>query len=172
MSRALGPNASAAPGGAAAGWAVLIACWAVVALSGIIWAAAAMASLIVGGTTEPFGSKFAGDLLHGRTGEAWPHTPTVAVVIATGILAGTVAVLAVGAARVLGRLRPAPGDPVAALARNPRMRALTRRHVTRGATGLRRSLAGTDPRGIDPAQAGLALGRLMRPGGRPGPAFD
>jgi type IV secretory pathway TraG/TraD family ATPase VirD4 len=168
VSRALGPNASAAPGGAAAGWAVLIACWALVALSGLIWAAAAMASLILGGTTEPFGSKFAGDLLHGRTQAAWPHTPTTAVVITTVILAGGVAALAAGAARVHGRLRPAPGDPVAALARNPRMRALTRRHVTRGAAGLRRSLAGTDPRGIDPAQAGLALGRLLRPGSRPG----
>ena len=79
MSRALGPNASAAPGGAAAGWAVLIACWAVVALSGLIWAAAAMAALVMGGTTEPLGTKFAGDLLHGRTQQAWPHTPTIAV---------------------------------------------------------------------------------------------
>jgi type IV secretory pathway TraG/TraD family ATPase VirD4 len=170
VSRALGPNASAAPGGAAAGWAVLIACWAVVALSGLIWAAAALAALVMGGTTEPLGTKFAGDLLHGRTQEAWPHTPTIAVVIAAVILTGSVAALGVGAARALGRLLPPPGDPVAALARNPRMRALTRRHVTRGAAGLRRSLSGTDPRGIDPAQAGLALGRLMRPGSRPGPA--
>ena len=36
-----GPGASAAPGGtAAAGWAVLIACWSLVALIGLIWAAA------------------------------------------------------------------------------------------------------------------------------------
>ena len=37
-------------------------------------------------------------------------------------------------------------------------------------SGLRRSLAGADPRTVDPAQAGLALGRLLRPGGRRGPA--
>ena len=80
------------------------------------------------------------------------------------------AALAAGAARLIGRWRAAPGDPVAALARNPRMRALTRLPVARAAAGLRRSLAGTDPRTMDPADAGLALGQLMRPGGRRGPA--
>ena len=85
-------------------------------------------------------------------------------------MAGLVATLAAGVARLLGRWRAAPGDPVAALARNPRMRVLTRLPVARAAAGLRRSLAGTDPRAMDPAHVGLALGQLMRPGGRRGPA--
>ncbi len=170
MSRALGPGPSAASGGAAAGWVVLISCWSAVAMSGLIWAAAAIAGAITGGRTEPFGMKFTRDLLHGRSQDAWPHTPTVAVVITAVLMAGAVAAIAAGAARLLGRWRTAPGDPVAALARNPRMRALTRLPVARAAAGLRRSLAGTDPRSMDPADAGLALGQLMRPGHRRGPA--
>jgi type IV secretory pathway TraG/TraD family ATPase VirD4 len=114
--------------------------------------------------------KFTRDLLHGRTQQAWPHTPTAAVTITAMVLTVAVAALTVVVVRVAGRLWPAPGDPVAALAGNPRMRALTRSQVIRGAAGLRRSLAGRAPRGIDPAQAGLALGRLMRSGRRAGPA--
>ena len=113
--------------------------------------------------------KFTRDVLHGRTQDAWPHTPTAAVVITAVVMAGLVAGLAAAVSRLAGRWRAAPGDPVAALARNPRMRALTRAQVLRDVAGLRRSLAGTDPRSIDPAQAGLALGRLMRSGRRAGP---
>ncbi len=56
--------------------------------------------------------------------------------------------------------RNVPGDPVAALARNPQIAGLTHRHAARSATRLRRSLAGTDPRAVQPADAGLALGQL------------
>ena len=94
--------------------------------------------------------KFTRDLVRGRSQDAWPHTPTVAVVITVALMAGVVAAIAAGAARLLGRWRAAPGDPVAALARNPRMRALTRLPVARAAAGLRQSLAGTDPRSMDP----------------------
>jgi type IV secretory pathway TraG/TraD family ATPase VirD4 len=170
VSRTLGPRAPVAPGGTAAGWAVLVAIWSAAGVSGLIWAAALIASAVAGGHTEPFGVKFTRDLLHGRTQQAWPHTPTAAVTITAVVLTVAVAALAVVVVRVAGRLWPAPGDPVAALAGNPRMRALTRSQVIRGAAGLRRSLAGRAPRGIDPAQAGLALGRLMRSGRRAGPA--
>jgi type IV secretory pathway TraG/TraD family ATPase VirD4 len=170
VSRALGPRPSTAPGGTAAGWAVLIACWALVALIGLIWFAARLAAWITGGTAESFGMKFAADVLHGRTGQAWPHTPTVVVTVTVFVLAGCVAVLATIGAWAIVRLWPAPGDPVAALARNPRIRALTRLQVARGAAGLRRSLAGSDLRTVDPTEAGLALGRLLRPGGRSGAA--
>jgi type IV secretory pathway TraG/TraD family ATPase VirD4 len=170
VSRAIGPHPSAAPGGTAFGWAVLIACWSLVGLCGLVWAAATVAAAITGGRTEPFGVKFSVDLLHGRTTQAWPQTATTAVVITTAGFAASAAALAIGAVRLVNRLRPAAGDPVAALARNPRIRALTRAHVTRAARGLRRSLADADPRAMDPAQAGLALGQLMRPAGRRGPA--
>ena len=79
MSRALGPRPSLAPGGTAGCWAVLAACWGLVALNGIVWAAARIAAGLSGGTAEPFGIKFAADVLHGRTAAAWPGTPTPAV---------------------------------------------------------------------------------------------
>jgi type IV secretory pathway TraG/TraD family ATPase VirD4 len=168
MSRALGPRPSITPGGSAAGWAVLAGCWLTVATCGLIWAAAWFAAAITGGTAESFGVKFASDVAHGRTQQAWPHTPTVAVAVTAALLTLGVAALVVAAVWAVARWRPAPGDPVATLARNPRMQALTHRAAARAAAGLRRSLAGGVPRGIDPAQAGLALGRLLRPGGRPG----
>jgi type IV secretory pathway TraG/TraD family ATPase VirD4 len=164
VSRALGPRPSAAPGGTAACWAVLVTCWGLVALSGLIWAAAKIAARMTGGTVEPFGMKFASDVLHGRSYRAWPHTPAVAVTTAAVILTGAAAVLAAAAGWLITRRRAVPGDPVAALARNPRMRALTRLPAARAATGLRRSLAAADPRTVHPAEAGLALGQLKRPG--------
>jgi type IV secretory pathway TraG/TraD family ATPase VirD4 len=91
------------------------------------------------------------------------------VAVAAVLLTLCVGAVVVGVVWAVARWRPAPGDPVATLARNPRMRALTRRPAARAAAGLRRSLADAVPRGIDPAQVGLALGRLLRPGRRPGP---
>jgi type IV secretory pathway TraG/TraD family ATPase VirD4 len=170
VTRALGPRPSAAPGGTAAGWVILAGCWSLIAMFGLIWAAARLAAAITGGTTESFGAKFAGDVVHGRTGRAWPHTPTIAVTIIAVALTGCAIALAIGVVWLTARWRPAPADPVAALARNPRLRALTRQQVARAAIGLRQSLTGADPREVVPAEAGLALGRLLRPGGRPGPA--
>jgi type IV secretory pathway TraG/TraD family ATPase VirD4 len=170
VSRALGPRPSITHGGSAAGWVVLIGCWSLVAVCGLIWAAARLAAVVTGGATESFGIKFARDVLNGRTAQAWPHTPTAVVAAAAVVLIGCATALAVGAAWVIARWQSAPGDPVAALARNPRMRTLTRLAAAQAATALRRSLTGADPREVDPAHAGLALGQLMRRGGRWGPA--
>jgi type IV secretory pathway TraG/TraD family ATPase VirD4 len=169
VSRALGPRPSIAHGGSAAGWVVLIGCWSLVAVCGLIWAAARLATAVTGGTTESFGIKFASDVLNGRTAQAWPHTPTAVVAATAVVLIGCATALAIGGAWVIARWQPAPGDPVAALARNPRMRALTRLAAARSATALRSSLTNADPREVDPAHAGLALGQLMRRGGRRGP---
>jgi hypothetical protein len=162
MSRALGPRPSAAPGGTAAGWAVLATCWGL--------AAARIAAALTGGTVTPFGLVFVTDLAHGQTAMAWPHTSSAAVGVACVVLTGLAAVVTVAAARVIRVRRNVPGDPVAALARNPQIAGLTHRHAARSATRLRRSLAGTDPRAVQPADAGLALGRFARSDGRPGPA--
>ena len=78
MSRAIGPRAPFAAGNAASAWTVLLGCWGLVALSWLVWAAARIAGRLSGGTAEPFGIKFVSDVLHGRTGSAWPHTPTPA----------------------------------------------------------------------------------------------
>jgi type IV secretory pathway TraG/TraD family ATPase VirD4 len=164
MSRALGPRPSMAPGGTAAGWTVLIGCWALAGLAALIWAGAKIAALVTTGAVEPFGMQFIADLAHGRTSHAWPHTPTPAVTTTAAVLTTTAAFLAAAVARFIARHRAVPGDPVAALARNPRMLAMTRLPAARAAIGLRRSLAGADARGLDPAEAGLALGQLIRPG--------
>ncbi|HTT52861.1 MAG TPA: TraM recognition domain-containing protein [Streptosporangiaceae bacterium] len=170
MSRALGPRPSAAPGSTAGGWAVLIASWSMLALLGFLWVAAATAAAITGGRTEPLGLSFIRDVVHGRWHQAWPHTPTIAVIITAVVLGAVITALATAAVQLFARFRSAPGDPVAALSRDPRTRTLTRRSVVRGAAGLRRSLADMDPREIEPAQAGLDLGRLLLADGRLGSA--
>ena len=170
MSRALGPRPSLAPGGTAAGWAVLVTCWGLAALAALIWAAARIAAALTGGTVAPFGLAFITDLAHGQTASAWPRTSSAAVAVACAVLIGVAAALAVAAARAAGARRNVPGDPVAALARNPQMAGLTHRHAARSATRLRRSLAGTDPQAVRPEDAGLELGRLARSGDRAGPA--
>jgi type IV secretory pathway TraG/TraD family ATPase VirD4 len=170
MSRALGPRPAATPGGSGTGWAVLAACWLGVGLAGLAWVAARLAALIAGGTVRPFGTRFAAELVHGHAGQAWPGTPTVLVAVTAVALAGVAVAAAVVLARLTARLRPAAGDPVAALARNPRMHGLTRGPAARGAVSLRTSLARRDPRAVTAADAGLSLGRLMRPGGRTGSA--
>lgn len=152
------------PGGSAAGWAVLACCWGLIAVAGLIWVSAALVAVIAGSHAESFGMKFVLNLLNARTSATWPHTPTVAVIAVAVILTGLAITLAAGTGLLLTRLRPAPGDPVATLACNQRTRTLTRPAVTRAATGLRTSLAGADPRTVPPAEAGLELGRLLRPG--------
>ncbi|MGH3217932.1 MAG: type IV secretory system conjugative DNA transfer family protein [Streptosporangiaceae bacterium] len=169
MSRALGPGPPTAPGGTAAAWVVLAVCWSLAALNGLIWAAAVIAAAVTGGHVESFGTRFAGDVLRGHTSRAWPHTPTVAVAVLAVVLLGVVAAGAATVWWLVSRHRTAPGDPVAALARNPRIRALTRRDAARTGISLRRSLAGADPHDVQPAEAGLALGQLMRAGRRAGP---
>jgi len=108
MSRALGPRPSLAPGGTAAGWAVLATCWGLAALAGLIWAAARIAAALTGGTVAPFGLVFITDLSHGQTARAWPHTSSAAVAVCCVVLLGLVAALAVAAARLAGARRNAP----------------------------------------------------------------
>ena len=79
MNRALGPRPSLAPGGTGACWAVRLCCWGLVALNGIVWAAARIAAQVCGGSAEPFGIRFASDVLHGRTARRLAATPTPAV---------------------------------------------------------------------------------------------
>jgi type IV secretory pathway TraG/TraD family ATPase VirD4 len=163
MTRALGPRPSVTSG-ASAPWAVLIGCWVLIGISALSWTAAWVAARIAGGTTEPFGAKFVTDLLAGRTSSAWPHTPTPGVVAAMATVFLLMAGAGGGAWRVSVRHRHVPGDPVAALARNPAMTKLTEVPVARRAIRLRPSLAALNAHAALPADIGLALGNLMRPG--------
>ncbi len=169
MSRALGPRPALAPGGTGACWAVLITCWGLAALNGIVWAAARAAATLSGGAAQPFGIKFGSDVLHERTTRAWPHTPTPLVAAIAVLLLGLAAGLVIMAVRPLARHWPAPGDPVAALARNPAAASLSRRAAAAAAVHLRPSLAGAGPRRPGPDQAGAGAraagpARPHRPG--------
>jgi type IV secretory pathway TraG/TraD family ATPase VirD4 len=165
VSRALGPRASITAGSSAA-WTVLIACWAVLAIAVLAWDAAKLASLATSGTVAPFGITFVTDVLHGKTTSAWPHTPTTAVVISACGVYMIVAAVVTAVVRLILRTRPTPGDPVAALARNPAITELTRVPVARRAIRLRPSLTGENPRTTEPTGIGLGLGELLRPGQR------
>jgi hypothetical protein len=156
-------------GGSATGWAVLLCCWGVIAAGSLVWAGAWLASGLAGGRCEPFGIKFMTDVARGHTRAAWPGTPTVAVIVVTVALAVVIAVAVVAAGWVVTRYRGTPGDPVAALGRNLRLRAMTQRPAAQAATGLRGSLSGTRPRDVGPGDTGLVLGRLLRPGRRRDP---
>jgi len=169
MSRALGPRPAMTPGGSAAGWAVLICCWGLLGAGALVWVAAWLSSELTAGHCEPFGMNFIADVAHGDTAAAWPHTPTTVVVTITVVLAVAVLAAVIAIGWVISRYRGAPGDPVAALARNLRMRAMTRLPAARAATGLRTSLAGARPRTVRAADTGLVLGRLLRQGRRRGP---
>jgi hypothetical protein len=117
MSRAIGPRAPFAAGNTASAWIVLAGCWALVALSWLVWAAARIAGVLSGGTAEPFGIKFVGDVLHGRTGSAWPHTPAPAVAAAAAVLAGGAVVAVVVLWRAVAARSPRPAHwPAAAAA--------------------------------------------------------
>ena len=164
MSRALGPAASTAPGGTAAAWVVLAVCWALAALNGLIWAAAASPRRSPGAgwsrsaRDSPVMSCAGTRPRPGRIPRPWPSP------CSRSSCSRSRSPVLPRLWWLIARHRPAPGDPVAALARNPRIRVLTRLPIAQTAVKLRRSLAGADPRGVHPAEAGLALGRLMRTG--------
>ena len=168
MSRAAGPRAPFAAGNAFGAWIVLATCWAAVAAGWLVWASAWIAAKLSGGTAQPFGIKFVTDVLRGRTGQAWPGTPTPLVAAVALTLAAAAAAVTCLVWRAVTARLPRHGDPVAALAANPAVAALTPAATARTATRLRPSLAGANPRTLSPGDAGLLLGSLQRPG-RPGP---
>ena len=157
-------------GGSAGGWAVLAPCWGLAGFGALIWVAARLASVVVSGGCEPFGMKFITDIAHGDTGAAWPGTPTPLVAAILVLLVAVAAAVVLVAWRGLSRLVPQPGDPVAALRRNPGLAPLTPGPAAQTAVRLRSSLASIGPRGVSPADAGLLLGNLKLPGRR-GPAL-
>jgi type IV secretory pathway TraG/TraD family ATPase VirD4 len=151
-------------------WWVLALCWGLAALTGLVWVAAHAAAALSGGHVPPFGEQWAADLARGRTGQAWPGTPTALVVAIAVVLAASATAVVATVWRVISARRPGHGDPVAALRRNPGIQPLTPGPSARTAVRLRTSLAGTSPRQITPADTGLILGDLLQPAGR-GPAL-
>ena len=170
LNRAGGPRAPVLAGGGAGPWAAVLIGLGLAALAWLAWLSAWIAAALSGGRVPAFGGQWALSLARGRTAAAWPGTPT-ALVSVIGILLAAAATAAVVAAwRVIGPRIPRPGDPVAALARNPQIASLAPGPAARNAIRLRPSLTGTSPRGLAPGDTGLLLGCLRLPSGR-GPAL-
>ena len=87
MSRALGPRPPLAAGNAALAWMLLAAAWGLAGLAWLAWAAARIAAALAGGRVLPFGVRWLSALVHGRTAQAWPGTPTPLVGAAGAVLA-------------------------------------------------------------------------------------
>ena len=170
MTRAVGPRAPLSAGSAAGMWCILAACWGLFALAGLVWAAAKASAAVTGGHVPPFSWRWAADLASGRTSRAWPGTPTPLVAAIAAVLAAVAAAIIGAAWRLIAGRWARPGDPVAALRRNPGIAPLTPGPSARAAARLRPSLAAASPRTITPADTGLILGDLRQPAGR-GPAL-
>ncbi|MEN3541378.1 hypothetical protein AAH991_40185, partial [Microbispora sp. ZYX-F-249] len=97
--------------------------WGLTAVTVVVWAAAGLAALLAGGTVAPLGTGFIADVVHGRTADAWPGRPTWAVAGIAAVLAVAAVAVTLPVCRAVLRRLPAAGDPVTALARNPRLAA-------------------------------------------------
>ena len=114
MSRALGPRPPMAAGNAALAWTLIIIFWSLAGLAWLAWAAARLAAAVAGARIPPFSVHWVSALLHGRTANAWPGTPTALVAVTGAVLAAALAAVTVTAWRIIARRATRPGDPVAA----------------------------------------------------------
>jgi TraM recognition site of TraD and TraG/Type IV secretory system Conjugative DNA transfer len=170
MSRAIGPRVPVLTGNGAGVWVVLFLAWGLIAAVWLAWLAARIAAILAGRRVPPFSERWVIALIRWRTGQVWPGTPTVLVVLIAIVLACAVITTGITTWRVITARIPRPGDPVAALAANPQITPLTPVPAAKTAIRLRPSLTGADPRALPANQTGLLLGDLKRPGGH-GPAL-
>ena len=150
-------------GNGAGVWVVLLISWGLAAVAGLAWLAARIAAALAGRPLPPFGERWIISLARGRTGQAWPGTPTVLVAVIAVVLACAVITAGVLTWRIIAARLPQPGDPVAALAANPRIMSLTPVPAAETAIRLRPSLTGSGPRALPAGETGLLLGDLERP---------
>jgi len=165
VSRAIGPRPPFAAGNAALAWMLIAAGWGVIGLAWLAWVAARLAATLAGGHVPPFSAGWASALVHGRTAQAWPGTPTPLVAVTGAVLAALLGGITVTAWRIIARRITKPGDPVAALSRDRSIRQLAQVPAAEAGIRLRPSLAGARPGSLAPADIGLLLGRLQQPGG-------
>ena len=170
MSRAAGPRVPILAGNGAGVWVVLLLGWGLVVGAWLAWLAARIAAALTGHRAPSFGEHWLLGLARGRTGQTWPGTPTVLVLLLGAVLAGAAIAAGIVTWRVIAARIPRPGDPVAALAANPQILPLTPIPAAKTAIRLRPSLAGADPCALPPGDTGLLLGDLKRLAGR-GPAL-
>jgi type IV secretory pathway TraG/TraD family ATPase VirD4 len=170
MSRPAAPRVPILAGNGAGVWVVLLIGWGLAVVAWLTWLAARMAAALTGHHIPSFGEHWIISLARGRTGQAWPGTPTALVLPIALALACTAITSVALTWRIIGARIPRPGDPVAALAVNPQIKPLTPVPAAQSAIRLRPSLAGASPRSLPAADTGLLLGDLKRPAGR-GPAL-
>jgi type IV secretory pathway TraG/TraD family ATPase VirD4 len=170
VTRATGPRVPIMAGNGAGVWVVLLIGWGLAAAAWLAWLAARIAAVLAGGHVPPFGERWIISLARWRTGQAWPGTPTLLVSLIAVALACAAITAGAMTWRVIAARIPPPGDPVAALAVNPRIEPLTPIPAAKTAIRLRPSLAGANPRSLPAGDTGLLLGDLKKPAGR-GPAL-
>jgi len=161
-------------GGAGAAWVVPAAGAALVATGGALWVAGGLASLLSGGgwRSAPFGLLFAVRVARDGPGAYWPGTPALLV---WGLTAALAALVLIPAGMLVLRWalsRPAADEPLRSLARLADVRHLTARPAAEAARRLRPSLCGIPAKEMPASDAGLVLGRLLRPGRRTGPQLS
>ncbi|HUY47854.1 MAG TPA: hypothetical protein VMV92_19335 [Streptosporangiaceae bacterium] len=139
MSRAIGPRPPFAAGNAALAWMLIAAGWGVIG-AWLAWAAARLAATLAGGHVPPFSAGWASALVHGRTAQAWPGTPTPLVAVTGAVLAALLGGITVTAWRIIARRITKPGDPVAALSRDRSIRQLAQVPAAEAGIRLRPSL--------------------------------
>jgi type IV secretory pathway TraG/TraD family ATPase VirD4 len=165
VSRALGPRPPLAAGNAALAWTLIIIFWGLVGLAWLAWAAARLAAAAAGARIPPFSIRWISALLHGRTAQAWPGTPTPLVTVTGTVVAAVLAAATLAAWRIIARRSTRPDDPVAALSRDRSIRQLAGLPAAEQAIRLRPSLAGARPARLAPSDVGLVLGGLQLPAG-------
>jgi type IV secretory pathway TraG/TraD family ATPase VirD4 len=165
VSRALGPRPPLAAGNAALAWTLIGVAWGIIGLAWLVWASARVAASLHGAHIPAFSARWVLAVVHGRTRQAWPGTPTLLVAVIAGVAAAVLAVAITGVWRVISRRITKPGDPVAALSQDRSIRQLAPVPAAAQSIRLRPSLAGARPASLAPADIGLLLGRLKQPGG-------
>ncbi len=173
MARVLSSNGSGLGGGTGAAWVVPAAAAVFAATGGALWAGGALASVLSGHgwRSAPFGLFFAARALRDGPGAYWPGVPPRLVWGLTAALAALVLTSAGVPTLRWALQRPRADEPLRSLARLSDVRTLSAGPVAETARRLRPSLAGTPAKQVAPGDAGLVLGRLLRPGGRPGPVL-
>ena len=119
VSRAAAPRVPILAGNGAGVWVVLLIGWGLAAAAWLAWLAARLAAALAGGHVPPFSERWVISLARWRTGQAWPGTPTILVALIAVVLACAVITAGIMAWRIIAARIPRPGDPVAALCRQP-----------------------------------------------------
>ena len=119
MSRALGPRPPFAAGNAALAWMLITTAWGLAGLAWLAWAAARMPPHWPAAGSRRSAYRWLAAVLHGRTAQAWPGTPTPLVSGDRHRPGRRARRRRACCWRIIARRITRPGDPVAALSAGP-----------------------------------------------------